>query len=94
LSVSTLKKAVDSAYPEASFRRYLRTDFQRGRALQGAASGLFGVPQKGGCNAKIYLTKLYVAFRPSTLTMRSFVYVNTEIFPGKLLSTTVENSTK
>lgn len=67
-----LKKAVDSAYPQGSIRRYLRTEFQRRRALQGAVSGLIGTPEKGTCNVKIYLTKLYVASPALTLTKRSF----------------------
>jgi len=40
--VSPSKKAVDCAYSGVRFWRYLRTDYQQGRASPGAIAGLIG----------------------------------------------------
>jgi hypothetical protein len=88
------KNAVESAYSKGAIWWYLRTDFQQRSALYGAVFKVSGTGGEEARKLRIHLAKLYVRPLPATLTNRSFKYVNTEMFPGKLLSTAVEKSTK
>ena len=63
--------------------------------LCAARRSRFPAPEKKGlANEGFTQAKLYVRALPLTLTKRRFKYVNTEVPPGKSLSTNPEKSSK
>ena len=94
MSISALKFAVDSAYTRAPFWRYIRTDFQEWRGFQSHNRGGFQAAGDRLRGLEIQLKKSYARRRAPTLTKVNSHYVNTEIAPGKPLSTDVGKSAK